>query len=56
MESNPRRKIQLLSIAHPAVGITIQVLKVHLGMECIRGPSGEEKARLGLIFVLCKSG
>ena len=27
---------------------------MHLGMECIRGPSGEEKARLGLIFVFCK--
>ena len=27
---------------------------MHLGMERIRGPSGEEKARLGLIFVFCK--
>ena len=27
---------------------------MHLGMERIRGPSGEERTRLGLIFVLCK--
>ena len=54
MGSNPYRKIQLLGITHPVVRITISGMKVHLGMERIRGPSGEEKARLGLIFVLCK--
>ena len=27
---------------------------MHLGMERIRGPNGEEKGRLGLICVLCK--
>ena len=27
---------------------------MHLGMERIQGPSGEEKAKLGLTFVLCK--
>ena len=27
---------------------------MHLGMERIRGPSGKEKTKLGLTFVLCK--
>ena len=27
---------------------------MHLGMGHIRGPSGKKKAKLGLIFVLCK--
>ena len=55
MGSNPYRKIKLLAIAHPIMGITIQVLKVHLGMGCIRGLRGEEMDRFGLIFVFCKN-
>ena len=54
MGSSPCRRIHLLGIAHPVVGKHFQVLKVHRGMECIRDPSGEEKARYGLVFVLCK--
>ena len=54
MGSSPCRRILLLGIAHPVVGKHFQVLKVHRRMERIRDPSGEENARYGLVFVLCK--
>ena len=36
----------------PSWDQSFQVLKVHLGMECIRGLRGEEMARLAL-FLYC---
>ena len=54
MGSNRCRKIQLLSIAHPIVGIKISGTKGALRDGTHLRPSGEEKAKLGLIFVFCK--
>ena len=54
MGSNPCRKIQLLGIAHPVVGITVSGTEGAPGDGTLRGSSGEEKAKLGLTFILCK--
>ena len=55
MGSNPCREIQLLGIAHSVVGKTFQVPEVRRATKFIRGLRGGVKARLGLIFVSCKS-
>ena len=54
MGSNPCRKILLLGIAHSVEGKLFQVLKVHLGMGCIRGLRDEEMAICGLVMYFVK--
>ena len=54
MGSNLCRKIHLLGITYPVVGKQFQVPKIHQGTERIQDLSFEEKARYGLVFVLCK--
>ena len=55
MRSNPYRKIPLLGIAHPVEEKLFKVLKVHLGMRCIRGLRDEEMAICGLVMYFCKN-
>ena len=55
MWSNPCRIIPLLGIAHPSREKLFQVLKVHLGMGCIRGLRDEEMAIGGLVMYFCKN-
>ena len=54
MGSNPCRGSSPLGIAHPVEEKKIQVLKVHLGMGCIRGLRGEEMAKYGLVMYFIK--
>ena len=54
MGSSPCRIIPILGIAHPVEGKLFQVLKVHLGMGCIRGLSDEEMAYMALLCIFIK--
>ena len=54
MGSNPCRWKSTTGHCSPRCGKKFQVLKVRLGMERIRGLNGEEKARYGLVLVICK--
>ena len=56
MGSNPCRRIHLLGIAHPVVGIYFQALEVHRGMERIQDLSGEGKARFDFVLSFVNFG
>ena len=56
MGSKPCRIIPLLGIAHLVEGKKLfHLLKVHLGMGCIRGLRDEEMAICGLVMYFCKN-
>ena len=53
MGSSPCRRLSLLGIAHPVVGKTFQVLKVHQ-KKALHEAIVEKKVRMAC-FVFCKS-
>ena len=54
MGSNPCRRNSTTGHYSPSRGKKFQVLKIRMGIERIRGLSGEEKVRYGLVLVFCK--
>ena len=53
MGSNPSRKIQLLSIAHPVVGSPFQVQDRYKQAALLRGRDYEAGRTVALIHVMC---